>query len=455
MTDTTQHNLALPRNLGNGLVLRQAAARDVDELVEFNARIHSDDGPERPDIFVGAWTRDLLTKPHPTLKPQDFTLVEDTQTGKIVSSLCLISQTWSYEGIRFGFGRPELVGTAEAYRNRGLVRAQIEAVHGWSAQRGELAQGITGIPFYYRQFGYEMTVDIGGGMMASCAQIPKLKPGEEEPYRVRPALEADIAWMDQLYRRSCQRYVLSCEWDESLWRYELLVKDRDNVNRSELRIIESQDGQAVGFLAYWSRNLGDRIAASRYELLPGVSYGAVTPGVLRYLCATGQANAQTEAAGGEIKPCNLVVLLLGQDHPAYQAMPSVLSQKRRSYAWYMRVPDLPAFLQHISPVLEARLAASSFAGHSGELKITFYRSGLLLGFEQGRLVKAEHWKPQPLGHSGDAGFPNLTFLHLLFGHRSPDELRHLYVDCWWEHDSAYGLLNALFPRKPSLIWPIA
>jgi hypothetical protein len=34
----------------------------------------------------------------------------------------LISQIWAYEGIPFGVGRPELVGTLPEYRNRGLVR---------------------------------------------------------------------------------------------------------------------------------------------------------------------------------------------------------------------------------------------------------------------------------------------------------------------------------------------
>lgn len=455
MKQNIDQKISLPRELGDGLLLRSASPQDEEKLIAFNARIHSDAGPDQPDIYIGEWVRDLLTKLHPTFSPQDFTVVEDTRSGEIVSSLSLISQTWSYEGVRFGFGRPELVGTADAYRNKGLIRAQFEVAHQWSAQRGELAQGITGIPYYYRQFGYEMTVDIGGGWMSSCAKIPKLKPDEEEPYRVRPAVETDIAIIDRLYRQGCQRYALNCEWDESLWRYELLGKHRDNANRSELRVIERQDGQVVGFLAHWSRNWGDRLAAFRYELLPGVSYGAVTPVVLRYLCAAGQANSEAEATGGEVKPCNLVELSFGQDHPAYQTMPSVLNQKRRPYAWYMRVPDLPAFLRHISPVLEARLAESPLAGHSGELTITFYRSGLLLGFEAGKLTKVEAWQPQPHGHSGDVGFPGLTFLHLLFGHRSLDELRYFYPDCWWDFDSAYALLNAMFPRKPSVIWPVS
>ena len=142
----------LPRDLGDNLVLRRATPADTEALTAFNAEIHRERDTEGPDERVAAWTRDLMSGGHPTFRPQDFTVVEDTRTGAIVSSLNLISQTWAYEGIPFKVGRVELVGTHPDYRNRGLIRAQFEVVHRWSAARGELVQGITGIPFY-RQFG--------------------------------------------------------------------------------------------------------------------------------------------------------------------------------------------------------------------------------------------------------------------------------------------------------------
>ena len=39
----------------------------------------------------------------------------------------------------------------------------------------------------------------------------------------------------------------------------------------------------------------------------------------------------------------------------------------------MRVPDLPGFLRKVAPVLRKRLAGSPCQGHTGELKINFYR----------------------------------------------------------------------------------
>ena len=161
MSHATDHDVL--RDLDDGLLLRHGRVSDATALAAFNAEIHRNPGSPEPDIAAGVWTRDLLTRPHPTLRPDDFTLVEDRRSGTIVSSLNLIPQTWTYGGIPFGVGRVELVGTLPEYRRRGLVRRQMEVVHAWSAARGHLAQAITRIPFYYRQFGYDMALGLGGG----------------------------------------------------------------------------------------------------------------------------------------------------------------------------------------------------------------------------------------------------------------------------------------------------
>ena len=143
----------LPRDLGDGLALRPAGRDDAEPLARFNGQIHRDDNAAEPAREIEQWTRDLLRGPHPTVAPEDFTIVEEVATGRIVSSLNLISQRWSYGGVPFGVGRIELVGTDPDYRRRGLVRLQFEAIHRRSQARGELVQAITGIPWYYRQFG--------------------------------------------------------------------------------------------------------------------------------------------------------------------------------------------------------------------------------------------------------------------------------------------------------------
>ena len=182
---------------------------------------------------------DLLSGEHPTIRPGDFVFVEDTTTGKVVSSMGLLSQEWTYEGVPFKFGQPEIVSTDPAYRRRGLVRAQFEEVHRWSAERGELVQGITGIPWYYRQFGYEMAVNLEGSRRAFRSQVPRLKEGETEPYTVRPATTDDVPFFMEMYRQETSRSLIASTRDEAIWRYDIEGRTPMSGFSVELRVIET------------------------------------------------------------------------------------------------------------------------------------------------------------------------------------------------------------------------
>ncbi len=443
--------LTLPSDLGNGLVLRRSTPADADALADFNKLIHRDPGVTEPDEPVAAWTRDLLTRDHPTVRPDDFTIVEDTRTGQIVSSLNTISQTWSYGGIPFGVGRPELVGTLPEYRRRGLVRAQFEVIHAWSAERGELVQAITGIPYYYRQFGYEMALVLGGGRSGVFSAVPKLKEGEVEPYRVRPAAETDLPFIVALDAEANRRWLIACERDEVLWRYELSGKSETNVNRMVWEIIESAAGEPIGLIGHYWKLQGTKLPAAYFEVKAGISWLAVVPSVFRQLQAIAQAYAQRDGKTAEALEC-----WFAAEHPLFAAAQDLLPQIRRPYAWYLRVArdSVPGFLRHVAPVLEERLARSIAVGHTGELKLSFYRSGVRLAFEAGRLTTVEPWLPTH-DDSGSAAFPGLSFLQLLFGYRSLEELRGAFPDCWADGDAPRALLGILFPKQPSDFWPVA
>ncbi len=195
---------AIIKDLGDGLVLRRSTRADAARLAEFNATIHAL-GNQREERWLRSWVRDLMSGKHPTFAPEDFTIVEETGTGKIISSLNLISQRWRYDGIEFGVGRPELVGTLPEYRKRGLVRAQFDVIHEWSAQRGELAQAITGIPYFYRQFGYDMALDLDIAAPLPVSQVPTLGKGKKEPVAIRPAAGSDLGFVAQTYRDGMAR----------------------------------------------------------------------------------------------------------------------------------------------------------------------------------------------------------------------------------------------------------
>jgi hypothetical protein len=183
-------------------------------------------------------------------------------------------------------------------------------------------------------------------------------------------------------------------------------------------------------------------------VLPGHSLRAVALFLGPALQAELEALNATRA-----RPLTGLALNLGPQHPAYTALGDLLEQYRPYYAWYVRVPDLPAFLRHIAPALEARLAGSVLAGHTGTLRLNFYQTQLALTFAAGRLAEIGTFTPSYI-EDGDARFPSLTFLHVLLGHRTPAEIAHLYADCYVSPAAAV-LLGILFPPKTSNPVPLS
>jgi hypothetical protein len=416
----------------------------------------SEDAP--PSEHVGVWTRDMFSGRHPHIGPHDFAAVEDTRTGALVACACLLRYTCSYEGIPFGFGRPEVVATLPEYRNRGLIRAIFELLHARSDERGDLAQGITGIPYFYRQFGYEFAAALEEDVTVYFPAIPALKSGATEPYTLREATADDVPLLSRLWERTHTGSGLWTEIGDDYWRWAMLGMHPDAMERWRVYMIveagagNSADGhgagRSVGALILAPGRRSAAISVSGPLVETGTPLVRVMPSVLRSL----QALASTTKARPETPPPGAVTF-----HLAGPALANSLGDVRviaepYPYPWYIRVADMPAFLRHVAPALEQRLAASAQAGYTGELTIDLYRGGLCLAFERGRLTAAEHWR-KPLWVEGMAGYPPLVFLQSLFGYRSLHELRAIYPDVWTEGD-ATALLNVLFPKRASLLMPL-
>jgi GNAT superfamily N-acetyltransferase len=438
-----------PRDLGHGLILRKARLEDRESLAQLHATMLADVDEEVPAARLYYFVLDLMSGDHPRCRADDFTVVEETATGRIVSSMVLISQTWTYEGIPFTVGQPDIVSTDPEYRRRGLVRAQLEEVHRWSAARGELVQGITGIPWYYRQFGYEMALSLDASRGAYRVNVPALNDGESEPFALRPATTDDLPFIMAMYEQGqgAARAMIAAVRDEEMWRFDLERRHERNGTSSHIRIIEARErhGPPVGMLIHARRLWGTELGVRLCEVRPGVPWLAVAPGMMRALDATGVEYAARD--GGEFRG---IVFDLGETHPLFDTVPDRLPKIGRPYAWYLRVPDLAAFLGRIAPALEGRLAASAQNGYSGALTISFFRSGIRFDVDRGRIAVAP-WQPDRI-EAGDALFPELSFLPLLFGFRSLDEVQRAFPDCAVSGDDARVLLPILFPRKDSNVW---
>jgi len=432
---------------GDGLLMRWAGEADAEELAAFNLRWHSEDPEGEPELWLEAWTRDLLSGRHPTTTANSVTVIVDPKKqNKIVSSMALIPQVWAYDGLTFGCGRPELLATDPKYRRRGLAHLQIDLFHAQSAAKGDLLQAITGIPWYYRQFGYEMALDLGGGRLLPIGKIKDKPVDQDEQYILRRATLDDLPFLETMYGQLCAGSLIACVRDKRIWNYEVGAEQIIPEIRRNLWIVQTLSGTPVAYAEIMAFTRADTIR--ELEVAPGHSVRAITLFVARQLKVQGQTD---EPERGRLPG---ITFKLGGRHPVYEALRGELTQPLPPYAWYLRVPDLPRFLWHIRPVLEQRLSASVVAGYSGSLQLNFYHHQLRLEFVDGRLSRINPYIPKHF-FDGDAFFLDLTFLQLMFGYRNMEELNYAHVDCFAKDGEVGVLLQALFPKTHSKVVPVS
>lgn len=451
MSSITLHDDSYRRDLGDRLVLRWSTPADTDELARLYSNVFRQRVGQPPNRTVAAWTRVMISGAHPLLGPTDFAVVEDTGQQQLVSATNLMRQVWSYAGIPLQVGRPEVVATEAEHRQRGLVRSIFELIHARSAARGDLVLAITGIGYYYRQFGYEYALDLGDTCSIPFSAIPARSPQTPARLRLRPATIDDIPDLLTLWEQEHAHALITTQIDAEYWRFLLdgnLACDPDSGWRT-LMLVDREE-QTVGYVLLHPKLWGPTLAVKGLIVKSGASFHALLPDILRAI----QAEALALPIAPGAPPPNMLSLGLGRDHPVYAAFTEDLSARfQRPYAWYVRVPDLVALLRKIAPVLERRIAESVLVGYTGESKINLYRGGLRLVFENGALRSVEPWQTSIWNSAIDASFPPLVFLQLMFGHRSLDQLRDMFPDV-----SASGehqlLLQTLFPARPSLVMPL-
>ena len=429
-------------------MLRWSVAADLPRLSALYGRVFSAGPDAPPDASIQTHVADLMGGHHPLIAPTDFALVEDTASGAAVAAACLLAQTWRYEGIPIPVGRPEIVATAPEYRNRGLMRAIFALLHARSAARGDLALGITGIYHYFRQFGYEYALDLSGGPEVALATLPPPDPGHADRYMLRPATAADIPLLMALYERQSAAMGVAAGIDAATWHWQLAGMAAAPERPTISLIVPAGDAASTpcGYVTTARQRpllREDDLEVMALAVAPEVSLPALVPWLLRALAAL--------PAAPDAPPLAHLVWTLGRSHPVYALLgPHLAPALRRRYAWYVRVPDPAALVRHLTPALEARLAASPAAGYSGELHVDLYRGGLRLTLAEGRLAAVEEWRLPPWGEA-QAGLPALAFVPLLFGYRGLDALYEAYPDVWTADDTTHAVLSALFPARPSWV----
>ncbi|MDR2987386.1 MAG: GNAT family N-acetyltransferase, partial [Nocardiopsaceae bacterium] len=320
----------MSQSLPEGLVLRTALPSDLSQIA------------------------DLLTERGEPADAVDHRLVvEDPDAGwescavvvagdRVVSTATLLDERLLLGDVLIPTGQVELVATDREFEGRGLVRALMQWAHNRSANRGHLAQVMIGIPYFYRQFDYQYAIAI-----PHSRDVGAIQP-QDGDHVIRAAGAADIGAMTSLQDVVQREYDVRMPHSPACWRWLVardgssqLIVERNGVPVATGRITPPEDDEVV---------LGEIAATDTAAAGALVGYASRN---------SGSATLKVMERAG---------------YPAGDALEQYLAPPPRQAArYYVRVPDVAALLEHLRPVLSARLADSEFAEQSGEVIVSFFR----------------------------------------------------------------------------------
>jgi len=417
------------KTLKNGLVLKSIASeRDVERVATFHDVIRD------WDVDVADVVRELIMH-HPNTRPEHWLFVEEEETEQVVSSLCLIPWTWCYEGVEIKAGEMGIVGTLEAYRHRGLVRALVARFKQLLRQGAYDLSQIQGIPYFYRQFGYEYALPLKGGWRVELHQVSDPpEGGMPPPYAYRLATQDDIPALVRLYHEASQDLSIHTVRSEEEWRYLLGPSTKTGMAAETWLMIDELES-VVGYARIPKHDFGDGLIVSEVSRVDaGMALAA-----LRFFKVLSNERQRP-----------YVRLNVPQESTLIQTARYLGAHDTGRYPWQIHLVDVARLLRKLAPVFERRIAASPLAGLSKTVCLNLYREAFDLRFERGKLATVEALGFRDDGH---IRLPPLLLAPLLLGYKSRQDLAQNYPDfsAWGENQL---LVDILFPKVESFIYTI-
>lgn len=271
----------------------------------------------------------------------------------------------------------------------------------------------------------------------------------------------DILAFDIARNQNCAVFLpMSRAWiTAQLREFERKREDATNFVTRQVVMFENTDGKTVGFFIIWGledESCDDIMSVYHMGFAPHVDITSVIFSAMRNVIAFIKAQVD------ETKFARFTSIgwHMSEWHPVAQAVPSHMRIPATmpfdvEAEYYVRVPELDAFLRHILPALNRRLKESPFhSNYTGSIRVSNYSPkvpGFELEIKNGEICQVSRFvKRDQKDDPNLACFPSHTFLLILFGRRSIDDLRYIFPDVTMSEE-VQKILSALFPKKISII----
>lgn len=366
-----------------------------------------------------------LVKHHPRMTLKDHFVIK--HQGRMVASLNLIPEKWSIGGIPLKVAEMGCVCTLPEYRHRGLIRRLVNEFHKKVADLGYDLSILEGIPYFYRQFGYEYAIPLNELTRIRLYQIPDY----EIKHEFRPFTDKDIPKAMKLLKQSQRKFYVHSIRDKQIWKMQHetgMAKEY----KFEAYTVE-KDGEMIVYIRI-SDNPKDKILML-WEITDTDQPAAQA--ILRFLKDTGKQRGLEilSSQASYYDPFTEHLVAIG----AVKHIPP--------YAWQIRVTDYVKMFRKMKPLFEKRLAASTYKHLTEKLNFNFRRYTVQMTVEGGKITEVQRLETN---EDRTIGLNPLAFTQLLLGYRSQEELEMIYPD-FRIRPSHKNLVNVMFPKLPSYI----
>jgi predicted acetyltransferase len=391
---------------------------DVEENLELMRKVFGQNSGV--DNFVKK-----LINHHPTMTLKNFFVIK--HHGKIVASVNLIPVKWSTGDVPLNVAELGCVATLPEHRHLGLQRRLVNEFHKQAEEQNYDLCAIEGIPYFYRQFGYEYAIPLLEETKIKLDQIPDY----ESKLGICPFTEEDIPKAMQLLMESQRKFYVHTVRDEQIWKVQQKTGFASG-SKFDSFVVE-KDGSMIAYL-----RISDKTEDKELMLRETVDVDYDTgKAILKFLKDTAkQRGFETlNACISYIDPLSEQLVALG----AIQRVPP--------YAWQIRIVDHVKIFQKMKPLFEKRLAMSPYCHLTEKLNFNFRRYTVQVAIEDGAIADI-----QRLENNEDRtiGLNPPVFTQLLLGHRNRNELETCYPD-FSIRQSHKHLIDVLFPKLPSHI----
>lgn len=394
---------------------------ETDEDIEQNIDIQR-------KVFGPGSGVDLLVKKlvynHPRMTLKNHFVIK--HHGKIVATLNLIPSEWSVGGVSLKVAEMGNVATLPEYRNRGLIRTLVNEYHKEVVNQGYDLSVIEGIPYFYRQFGYEYAIPLDEEIVIPLERLPS----QESMVEIRHFTDKEIPRAMKLLAETQSKFYIHSVRDEQIWK------------------MQQETGLTGGhvFEGYAVEENGEMAAYFRLSRKPEQKQL-----VLREASDTDRRTAETVLSFikevGQKNGFETLLVRTSCCDPLTRHLVALGAEQRTPYAWQIRVTDYASMFRKMKPLFEERLATSSFHNLTERLNFSFRRYVIQTSIENGMITDIQRLET---GESCPIGLNPLVFTQLLLGHRNRHELEMNYPD-FHVQDTHKQLVDVLFPKLPSYI----